>query len=175
MTNKELLEFNKNRKIAQVCYVTRDYKKTLQYMVDVLKIGPWQVLKLNNDTVLKPMLDGKEVTEPFEYICAITQVGDMEIEVIQPVHGPNVYDRFLDVKGAGMHHFKEKLTVDQIMAFAEETGKQGTPLISSGGFDEDRFYYLDTYDELGAMYELGNCATAGGLSEDDFEWFPKEK
>ena len=31
MSAKELQEFNKNRKITQVCYVTNDYKKTIEY------------------------------------------------------------------------------------------------------------------------------------------------
>ena len=29
MSAKELQEFNKNRKITQVCYVTNDYRKTI--------------------------------------------------------------------------------------------------------------------------------------------------
>lgn len=38
MSAKELQEFNKNRKITQVCYVTNDYKKTIEYLLSLIHI-----------------------------------------------------------------------------------------------------------------------------------------
>ena len=48
MTNKELEEFNKHRKIWQICAVTNDLERTMQQWVDKLKIGPWKVRSFNS-------------------------------------------------------------------------------------------------------------------------------
>ena len=40
MSAKELQEFNKNRKITQVCYVTNDYRKTIEYLTCLLYTSP---------------------------------------------------------------------------------------------------------------------------------------
>ena len=44
MSAKELQEFNKNRKITQVCYVTNDYKKTIEYLTNTVSWGPCPIV-----------------------------------------------------------------------------------------------------------------------------------
>lgn len=51
MTNKELEEFNKHRKIWQICAVTNDLERTMQQWVDKLKIGPWKVRSFNSENM----------------------------------------------------------------------------------------------------------------------------
>ena len=115
MTNKELEAYNKNRKIWQVCAITDDLEATLQQWVDRLKIGPWKVRSFNNENMDWMYLEhgkrgGKKVEEPWEMRIAITMVGDFEIEVIQPVKGPTIYQDWLDRHGPGLHHIKEKIS-----------------------------------------------------------------
>ena len=40
MTNRELEEYNKNRKIWQVCAITSDLERTMQQWVDKLRSAP---------------------------------------------------------------------------------------------------------------------------------------
>ena len=82
MTNKELEEFNKHRKIWQICAVTNDLERTMQQWVDKLKIGPWKVRSFNSENmdyeyVGDRMLDKEK--EPWEFRIGITMVGDFEI------------------------------------------------------------------------------------------------
>ena len=114
MTNKELEAYNKNRKIWQICAITDNLEATLQQWVDRLKIGPWKVRSFNNENMDWMYLEhgkrgGKKVEEPWEMRIAITMVGDFEIEVIQPVKGPTIYQDWLDRHGPGLHHIKEKI------------------------------------------------------------------
>jgi len=54
-------------------------------------IGPWDVRHFTPQKVRNFFVGGKPITEGFEFICAVTWNKDMEIELIQPVRGPNLY------------------------------------------------------------------------------------
>lgn len=84
-------------------------------------------------------------------------LGDMEFEVIQPDYGPNPYSEFLETRGPGIHHIKEKIDDDIFKERCDTLLSKGTKVAFNGEFFEDLFVYLDTMDEIGSMYELGNC------------------
>ena len=120
MTNEELREFNRNRKIYQVAWVTRDLEKSMKAWVETLKVGPWRVYSFTDETVKNLHVGGKPVDEPFKFRIAISWIGDTEVEIIQPVYGPTIYQRFLDEKGEGLHHIKEQIADDRMEAVVED-------------------------------------------------------
>ena len=61
-TAEQLREFNKNRVIDQVCYVTDDIYRTMKYFVEMLDIGPWNfVLENTPENTRDVKLDDEEV------------------------------------------------------------------------------------------------------------------
>ena len=95
MTNEELRALNKSRHIQQIAFLTRDLEQSMQAWIDTLRIGPWRVFRFTDETVKNLKVSGKLVEEPFEFRIGITHVGDMEIELIQPVRGPMIYQDVL--------------------------------------------------------------------------------
>lgn len=159
MTRKELTEFNKKRKVTQICYVTDDYKKTIEYMTEKLCIGPWFILANTNESAYDVTYEGEPVTEPWRFLIAISQIGDTQIEVIQPVYGKTTYDQFLKEKGPGIHHFKECFFDDEeMLAHVEFLKERGNKFAYFGRYQNDIYAYFDTYKELGAFFEVGNGA-----------------
>ena len=114
MTNDELRALNKTRYIQQIAWLTRDLEKSMQAWIDTLRIGPWRVFRFTEKTVKNLKVDGKLVEGPFEFRIAITHVGDMEIELIQPVSGPMIYEDYIRRRGEGLHHIKEKIPDDRM-------------------------------------------------------------
>ncbi len=157
MTNEELRTLNKTRRIQQIAWLTRDLEKSMQQWIDVLKIGPWRVFQFTDKTVKNLKVGGKLVEEPFEFRIAITHVGDMEIELIQPVRGPMIYQEYLDRRGEGLHHIKEKLPDDKLPTAVTDYEKRGIAVTQTGQFVADFHFYLDTEPRLDFIYELGNC------------------
>ena len=157
MNSEQLEKYNRNRKINQICYVTYDYKKTIENMCDLLNIGPWTIIAHCNQTTRGVKLNGKSVKDPFKFICAFAFMGDMQIEVIQPVSGMNPYTKFLEEKGPGIHHIKECIPdVGELMKTISEFEKKGSKVVFEGKYQEDLFFYLGTMDKFGSDYELGN-------------------
>ena len=157
MTNDELRALNKTRQIQQIAWVTRDLEKSMQAWIDVLRIGPWRVFRFTNETVKNLKVGGKLVEEPFEFRIAITHVGDMEIELIQPVRGPMIYEDYLQRRGEGLHHIKEKLADDRMADIVEDYEARGIAVTQTGQFVKDFHFYLNTEPKLDFVYELGNC------------------
>ena len=145
------------RKIVQTCAVVRDLQKSMERYWEVLGIGPWDVHTFNQDTLTEYTVQGKPVNEPFEFVLAVTMVGDVQFELVQPVKGPNIYEAFLNEKGEGYHHVKEIVDDDKMEETLEAYREKGIEVIQSGRYDGDVFYYLDTEPTLGIVYELGNC------------------
>lgn len=140
------------KKIVQVCVVVRDLEKAMEKYWRILGMGPWDIHTLAPPALREASFHGKPVRH--RYRVAVTMVGNMQFELIQPLEGPTTYESFLERKGEGLHHVKEK--VDDIQGTIEEFKKKGIEVIQSGKFDEDEFYYLDTERILGFYYELGN-------------------
>lgn len=175
MTNKELAEFNKKRKLKQVCILTRDIDKTMKNWVKYLGIGPWKVLTFTEETVKNLKVYGKPVKEPFKFIIALSNMGgDFEFELIQPVYGPMIYDKFLNEKGEGLHHIKEEISDADINRVLEEYKAKGIEVTQTGQFDTDVHYYLDTEPYLDFIYELGNCPYID-VPPEMYRIYPEEK
>ncbi len=173
MSNAELRDYNKDRKIYQIAFVTRDLHKSMQAWIDNLKIGPWTVLTFTEKSVRNLRVDDKPVSEPFKFLIAISWIGDMQLEIIQPVYGPTIYNEFLERRGEGLHHIKEQIHDDQIQKILADYRENGIGVMQTGQFDIDVHYYLHTEPKLDFIYELGNCPTLD-LPPDMVETYPPE-
>ena len=171
MTNEELREYNRNRTIYQICWVTRDLEKTMKAWVDHFKVGPWQVLTFTEETLDYLDVNGERVREPFKFLIGISWMGAMQLELIQPVYGPTIYQAYLDRHGEGFHHIKEKISEEATERVLEDYRRQGIRVTQTGKFKEDYHYYLDTEPALDFVLELGNCPVLN-LPKDQFPVYP---
>jgi methylmalonyl-CoA/ethylmalonyl-CoA epimerase len=157
MSSDTLKTTNGKRKLFQIAFVTRDLERSMKAWVEILGVGPWRVAAFTEETVKDFTVHGVPVGEPFKFLIAISWMGDTELEIIQPVYGPTIYSKFLDEKGEGLHHIKERISDDAIDGVLSDYRKKGIGVTQSGRFFTDFHHYLDTEEKLGFIYELGNC------------------
>ena len=134
--------------VYQLGYVVRDIEKACRYYESVFGTGPFSnVIDVNMDGAL---LRGKPVETTIK--VAFVDSGDVQIELIEPVVGKNLYTEFLETRGEGIHHLAYK--VDDIEAVkAVYTEKVGEPVFSRDmGIME--FAYFDTSEVGGLMIEF---------------------
>jgi hypothetical protein len=88
----------------------------------------------------------------FKLRIAFSQLGNLQLEVIQPVEGKSIFADFLETHGPGLHHlrFSEK-NFDQKV---EQLKKAGIQMISSGRGvrSPSTWAYFDTTKFLGGIY-----------------------
>jgi 4-hydroxyphenylpyruvate dioxygenase-like putative hemolysin len=82
--------------------------------------------------------------------------GETQIELVQSLAGPNLYEEFLEQCGEGVQHLG--IHVTDIEAATREMESQGYSLLQSGrgyGVQGDgAFAYFATADRLGTLVEL---------------------
>jgi hypothetical protein len=153
------------RNYKQIALVVRDVYATMDQWSTLLGIGPWDVRHFTEHTVRDFHYNGKPVTEPFDFICAVTWVGEVEMELIQPIAGPNIYWKHLEEHGEGLHHIKDVMPDEEIPAVIKHFEERGCPVIQTGWIDNDVHYYFDTKQALGMIYEIGNGGKIGPAEE----------
>jgi len=147
--------------IRQIALVVEDVDAAMEHYWSLLGIGPWDVRHFTSETVRDFQVDGRPVTEDFDFICAVTWVGDVELELIQPIKGPNIYWEHLERHGPGLHHIKDVMPDDRLTEAVASFAARGVRVLQTGWIDEDVHYYLDTEATLGMVYELGNGGRIG--------------
>ncbi|MDR3663054.1 MAG: VOC family protein [Mycobacterium sp.] len=126
--------------ICQIAWVTGDIEATEQLLSEQFGVRAWTRLPNIEFGPQNCRLHG----EPADFTAHISlgYSGDMQLELIQPVHGTSIYSEFMDRCGAGLHHVCfEPEDFDAAVASAEERGlavvQQGQ---MAGGM---RFAYVD--------------------------------
>jgi len=146
--SKEKIKF---AEISQVAVVVEDLKKTIENYWQILGIGPWKIYTFAPPELKEMTIRGKPVDYSMKF--AETTVGNVIIEVIEPMEGPSIYKEFLEEKGGGPHHiacYKVEDVQKTLNAFKE----MGIDVLQSGKFHDVEFYYLDTEKVFGAILEV---------------------
>ena len=113
------------------------------------------------DKVKSLKVGGHEVKEEFDFICAVKWAGDMEIEIIQPVKGPNIYWEFLEKQGPGFHHIKDVFSDEEIAEECDRLKAYDVEIMQTGWIDGDSHYYMSTQKFLNMIIEFGNGGKIG--------------
>jgi len=145
----------------QLGFVVEDLFQAVKRQVDVFGIGPWQIYTIAPPELNQMTIHGKR--ESYGLRAAITQVGNVQWELIQPLEGPSIYREFLKKKpGGGLHHFL--VQVEDYDATLCELEKQGIDILMSGAWRGATFAYADTEKSLGTIVEFFKVAPGWAMS-----------
>jgi hypothetical protein len=142
-----LLSFDK---VSQVAFVVRDLRRSMRNLWEDLGVGPWRIWNLNPTNMLEMTLRGRPAN--YSILVGMSKVGDVQIELVQPLEGNSIFKEFLEKRGEGIHHLK--YTVSDPEQVLERLRKEGIEILQSGKLGQGAFYYLDTESRLGFILEL---------------------
>ena len=83
---------------------------------------------------------------------AFFHMGQLDVELIEPIGEPSTWKDQLDQHGASLHHiaFKIKGMQEKVTYLSS----QGVPLVQRGEYTGGRYAYLDGVPQLGTILEL---------------------
>jgi methylmalonyl-CoA/ethylmalonyl-CoA epimerase len=141
-------------KIAQVAFVVRDLEAKMRVFWNDFGIGPWTIHTFEPPRVKDMTYRGKR--QYFRMRVAFALCGDTQIELVQSLAGPNLYEEFLDQCGEGVQHLG--IWVPDMDAATRQMQALGYDVIQSGrgyGVQGDgAFSYFATADRLSTLIEL---------------------
>jgi len=137
-------------KLSQVALVVKDVQTSARNYWDQLGVGPWKIWDLGPQCMTEMTLRGKPARYSFR--VAVTYVGDVAFELVQPIEGESIFKEFFDEHGEGLHHLKySPKNPEEVL---NDFKMKGGLILQSARLPEGAFYYLDTKSELGFTMEL---------------------
>jgi methylmalonyl-CoA/ethylmalonyl-CoA epimerase len=140
------------KRLVQIGIVVADRDRTTQLLTSLFGMGPFRFVEWPDRAESKYYYRGVE--ESVRIKQAFVQLGDVEVELIQPLEGRSGYKDFLDETGGGIHHVLFEVTdIDPVIQKLE---KHGITVLQSGtGIRPGtRWALLDTKELLGFLVEL---------------------
>lgn len=148
--------------INQVGLVVKDVQETAANYSRVLGIGPWVYYDYVSPFIHDRKYHGKPVEAKER--AARTMVGEVELELCQPVEGNSIYQDFLSEHGEGLHHLQ--LSVDDVEETVGILSGQGFPSLQSGEFSsangEGVFHFINI-QPLHCIWKI--TSTISGVSD----------
>ena len=140
--------------IAQVAIIVEDLEEAVENYWQLFGIGDWQFYTYGRPLVKRMSYHGQP--SDYKMRVALSYLGPMRIELIEPVEGDAVYADFVREHGYGVHHFGVLVeNMQAAIAQAEAAGLRMTQDGAGFGRDGDGHYaYLDTEDRIGVTIEL---------------------
>ena len=142
----------KIEKITQLGIVVRDVYAKVKTYEEFYNIGPWEIMDGNvgfEDEAEDLTVRGKR--QDFKVSLAKAMVGDLEIELIQPLDEFSEYADFLRKHGEGIQHIS---VVTDAKQFKKEMRSRGVETAMYGHVPGiETFEYFDTIDDIGMMIE----------------------
>jgi catechol 2,3-dioxygenase-like lactoylglutathione lyase family enzyme len=138
--------------VVQVAIVVRDIEATSKRWAEVLGMPVPEIRTTRPGHEVKEIYRGK----PSEGQVKLTffNLGQVVLELLQPISEGTSWKEFLDTKGEGVQHLGFQV-IDPTKT-ASELEKAGYPVIHQGRYDSNdgTYIYHDTQDALGVVLEL---------------------
>jgi catechol 2,3-dioxygenase-like lactoylglutathione lyase family enzyme len=116
---------------VQIAWVTHDLDATEMALTGLLGVKKWFRMP---DVHFGPDICSY-LGRPADFVASISlsYLGDMQLELITPVRGPNVYSDFLRDNGPGLHHIcVEADSAEQFAATLAAATEYGAPVVQQG-------------------------------------------
>jgi methylmalonyl-CoA/ethylmalonyl-CoA epimerase len=136
--------------VCQVGLIVRDIERSLAAYSRVFGVSKPEVILTDGQEIAHTRYRGEPTDAQAK--LAFFDMGQVSLELIEPIGGPSTWQEFLDERGEGVHHiaFFVKGT-DQVVAFLKENG---IAVIQQGDYTGGRYTYVDSAPALGVILEL---------------------
>lgn len=116
---------------VQIAWVTRDLEITETALTGLLGVKKWIRMP---DVHFAPDTCSY-LGRPADFVASISlsYLGEMQLELIEPVRGPNIYSDFLRDCGPGLHHIcVEAESTEHFAALLAEAAEHGAAVVQQG-------------------------------------------
>lgn len=164
------------KEIRQLGIVVDDAEKAAKNYWELFGVGPWILVDFKPPHVSDAALHGVTMFDgiDFHVRAALADLGDMQIELLEPVSGPSTYMEFKTRVGQGIHHvsFGEAEDHNEVISIMENHGYEIEMTGVLGG--AVRFTYMATQKDLGTIFEAVKTDPNAQMTLTPYGMYPKE-
>ena len=139
MKSREIHKFQP-KTVDQIGILVKDVDKVAESWTQLFGMDPWRFIDVDHTA---------ELGKLYKLRLAFTNIGPVQIELIQPVEGEIWQAEYLDKVGEGLHHINFRV---------DDMDKEVSNLVAQGAevfyTIPDRFAYLETGGPGGVVFEI---------------------
>jgi methylmalonyl-CoA/ethylmalonyl-CoA epimerase len=136
--------------VCQIGLVVHDIEKSLDGYCDVFGIPRPPVRITDEYEHSKAVYRGQPTKARAK--LAFIDMGQVQIELIEPVGEPSTWKEALDEKGYGVHHIA--FVIKDTNQVVKNLAEKGMTLAQQGRYTGGMYSYIDSVKELGVNLEL---------------------
>jgi catechol 2,3-dioxygenase-like lactoylglutathione lyase family enzyme len=138
--------------VVQVAIVCRDVEATSKRWAAVLGVDPPQISTTKPGHEVKVVYRGHPSEGQAK--LAFIKLGQVTLELIEPVGGDTSWKQFLDSQGEGVQHIA--FQIQDLDRTVKSFDSIGIPILHQGRYDSDTgaYVYVDSGKALGVTLEL---------------------
>ena len=139
-----------NKKVMQVGLVVEDIESAVQAWALILGVDPPSIVITDSVDIAHTRYLNKPT--PAQAKLAFFDLGQVSLELIQPLGEPSIWKDQVITHGPSLHHiaFEIKEMQEQIQGLQ----KHGLRLVQSGDYHGGRYAYVDGQNRFGTVIEL---------------------
>jgi catechol 2,3-dioxygenase-like lactoylglutathione lyase family enzyme len=136
--------------IIQIGIIVRDIRQAAHKYAAVFGIPEPEIAPLAADEFAHTIYNGDPSSATG--LGAYFKMGQIEMELIEPVGGPSTWEEFLRTHGEGIHHLAVR--TEDMQASQDLLAAEGMWTIQQGAWDGGQYAYIDATNQLGMILEL---------------------
>jgi len=136
--------------VCQIGLIVHDIDKSAQAYSKVFGLPKPDIIITDPVEIAKTAYRGASTTAQAK--LAFFDMGQVSLELIEPIGGPSTWKEFLDEKGEGVHHIAFRIKgTGQVTAYLES---KGIDVVQQGHYTGGMYTYVDSAPALGVILEL---------------------
>jgi methylmalonyl-CoA/ethylmalonyl-CoA epimerase len=136
--------------VIQVGIIVQNIEARARAWADVLGVPMPEIQMTGTLDVAQTEYQGMPTTARAKQ--AFFHMGQVDIELLEPVGEPSTWKDHLDRHGASLHHIAVRVKgMQEKLAYLES---KGMPLVQRGEYTGGRYAYVDAVGPLGTILEL---------------------
>jgi methylmalonyl-CoA/ethylmalonyl-CoA epimerase len=136
--------------IVQVAVVVRDIQSAVASYARLFDLPEVEIRETRDPAEAQTQYRGRATDGRAK--LAFFRMGQVAVELIEPIGGPSAWQEFLDEHGPGVHHIA--FEVPDLEPAEMHLREKGVEIVQQGRFRSGRYLYADTTPQLGVMMEL---------------------
>ena len=139
-----------SRVVTQVGIIVKDIDKTAKAWAELLGVTAPKWFLTDPAEIAHTTYRGQPT--PAQAKLAFFDLGQVQLELIEPVGGPSTWKDFLDQKGEGVHHIA--FAIRDMDGQIRVLDKLGMPAVQRGDYTGGRYGYIASESKMGIALEL---------------------
>lgn len=139
-----------NTTVAQIAIVVHDIEQACERWSQILGQAVPNVIITQPGNEVNMTYRGQPSNAQAK--LAFFNLGQVQLELIEPIGEPSTWKEALDKNGESVHHIA--FWTEDMQASAQFLKEHGIPLIQRGDMGEGQYAYFDAQQQLGVQIEL---------------------